>query len=128
MKVDTLKERLADIDADTLQNFVLDLYLRYPELSDKIEALTLTNDPVALSSVLRKRVSSLKLFALVSLWGNRMDLSIWPEGGEGRMPGMAPEDEGAEDMYCFRCTDGDEVSDPFRNCQSSVSPGHLRES
>jgi hypothetical protein len=34
MNVDTLKEKLADIDADTLQNFIFDLYLRYPELSD----------------------------------------------------------------------------------------------
>ena len=60
MNVDTLKEKLADIDADTLRNFIFDLYLRYPELSDKIEALTLANDPVALSSVLRKRIASLK--------------------------------------------------------------------
>ena len=60
MNVDTLKEKLADIDADTLRNFIFDLYLRYPELSDKIEALTLANDPVVLSSVLRKRIASLK--------------------------------------------------------------------
>jgi len=60
MNVDTLKEKLADIDADTLRNFILDLYLRYPELSDKIEALTLANDPVALSRVLRKRITLLK--------------------------------------------------------------------
>lgn len=60
MNVDTLKEKLADIDADTLRNFIFDLYLRYPELSDKIEALTLANDPVALSRVLRKRIASLK--------------------------------------------------------------------
>ena len=39
MNVDTLKEKLADIDADTLRNFVFDLYLRYPQLSGKIEAL-----------------------------------------------------------------------------------------
>jgi len=60
MNVDTLKEKLADIDADTLRNFIFDLYLRYPELSDKIEALTLANNPVALSRVLRKRIASLK--------------------------------------------------------------------
>ena len=47
MNVDKLKEKLADIDVDTLRDFILDLYLRYPELSDKIEALTLVNDPVA---------------------------------------------------------------------------------
>ena len=60
MNVDTLKEKLADIDAATLRDFILDLYLRYPELSDKIEALTLVNDPAALSRVLRKRIASLK--------------------------------------------------------------------
>ncbi len=60
MNIDTLKEKLADIDADTLRDFVFDLYLQYPELSDKIEALTLANDPVALTRVLRKRIASLK--------------------------------------------------------------------
>jgi hypothetical protein len=60
MNIDTLKEKLADIDADTLRNFILDLYLRYPELSDKMEALTLANDPVALSKVLGKRIASLR--------------------------------------------------------------------
>jgi len=60
MNVDKLKEKLADIDADTLRNFILDLYLRYPELNDKIEALALANDPVALSRELRKRIASLK--------------------------------------------------------------------
>ena len=38
---------------------------------------------------LDQRVSSLKLFALVSLWGNRMDLSIWPEGGGGDAGGRS---------------------------------------
>lgn len=60
MNIDTLKEKLADIDADTLRDFIFGLYLQYPELSDKIEALTLANDPVALTSVLRKRIASLK--------------------------------------------------------------------
>ncbi len=60
MNIDTLKEKLADIDADTLRDYIFDLYLQYPELSDKIEALTLANDPVALTRVLRKRIASLK--------------------------------------------------------------------
>lgn len=60
MNVDTLKKKLTDIDADTLRDFMLDLYLRYPEMSDKIEVLTLAEDPVALSKVLRKRIGSLK--------------------------------------------------------------------
>lgn len=60
MNIETLKEKLADIDADTLRNFIFDLYLRYPELSDKIEALTLANDPVALPKILGKRIASLR--------------------------------------------------------------------
>lgn len=60
MNIDTLKEKLADIDTDTLRDFIFGLYLKYPELSDKIEALTLVNDPVALTRVLRKRIASLK--------------------------------------------------------------------
>lgn len=60
MNIETLKEKLADIDADTLRNFIFDLYLRYPELSDKIEALTLANDPVALSKILGKRIALLR--------------------------------------------------------------------
>ncbi len=60
MNIDTLKEKLADIDTDTLRDFIFGLYLQYPELSDKIEALTLVNDPVALTRVLRKRIASLK--------------------------------------------------------------------
>jgi len=60
MNIDTLKEKLADIDADTLRDFIFGLYLQHPELSDKIEALTLANDPVALTRVLRKRIASLK--------------------------------------------------------------------
>lgn len=60
VSIDTLKEELANIDADTLRDFVFDLYLRYPELNDKIEALTLAKDPVALSKVLGKRIASLR--------------------------------------------------------------------
>jgi len=43
-----------------LRDFIFGLYLQYPELRDKIEALTLVNDPVALTRVLRKRITSLK--------------------------------------------------------------------
>jgi hypothetical protein len=67
MRIDTLKEKLADIDADTLRDFVFNLYLRYPELNDKIEALTLANDPVALSRVLGKRIASLRHCVTASL-------------------------------------------------------------
>jgi uncharacterized protein DUF6880 len=60
MNIDTLKEKLSDIEAGTLRDFIFGLYLQYPELSDKIEALTLVNDPTALTIVLRKRIASLK--------------------------------------------------------------------
>ena len=42
-----------------MQDFILDLYLHYPDLSDKIEALMLHNDPVALARVLGKRIQAL---------------------------------------------------------------------
>lgn len=49
MSIDGLKEKLAELNAATLRDFILDVYLGYPDLSDKIEALALANDPVALS-------------------------------------------------------------------------------
>jgi hypothetical protein len=55
----TQRKKPADIDADTLRNFIFDLYLRNPQLSDKIEVLILANDPITLSRVLRKRIASL---------------------------------------------------------------------
>ena len=55
-----LKKKLTDVGAETLRDFILDIYIRYPEMSDKIEALTLADDPVVLASVLRKRIASLK--------------------------------------------------------------------
>jgi hypothetical protein len=60
MSIDELKEKLAELDAATLRDFILDVYLGYPDLSDKIEALALANDPVALSRVLGKRITSLR--------------------------------------------------------------------
>jgi len=59
MNIDTLKEKLADLDAATLQDFILDLYLHYPDLSVKIEALMLHNNPVALARALGKQIQSL---------------------------------------------------------------------
>ena len=60
MTIDDLKQKLADIDAATLQDFILDLYLHYPELNDKIEALLLYSDPAALANALGKRIQSLR--------------------------------------------------------------------
>lgn len=60
MNTDQLKQKLAEIDAATLRDFILDLYLHYPELSDKIEALALFNDPAALAKALGERIQSLR--------------------------------------------------------------------
>ena len=60
MSIDKLKENLAELDAATLREFILDLYLGYPDLNDKIEALALYNDPAALAKALDKRIKSLR--------------------------------------------------------------------
>ena len=60
MSIDKLKEKLAELDAATLREFILDLYLGYPDLNDKIEALALYNDPAALAKALDKRIKSLR--------------------------------------------------------------------
>ena len=60
MGIDKFKEKLAELDAATLREFILDLYLGYPDLSDKIEALALYNDPAALAKALDKRIKSLR--------------------------------------------------------------------
>ncbi|TNF95950.1 MAG: hypothetical protein EP297_11210 [Gammaproteobacteria bacterium] len=60
MNIDELKARLDELDKNTLQDFVLDLYLNYPELSDTIESLVLANDPSALTKVINKRIQSIK--------------------------------------------------------------------
>jgi hypothetical protein len=60
MNIDPLKQKLADIDAATLRDFILDLYLHYPELSDRIEVLVLFNDPAALAKALGERIQSLR--------------------------------------------------------------------
>lgn len=60
VSTDQLKQKLAEIDDATLRDFILDLYLHYPELSDKIEALVLFNDPAALAKALGKRIQSLR--------------------------------------------------------------------
>jgi hypothetical protein len=60
MNIDEIKHKLADIDAATLQDFILALYLHYPELNDKIEALLLYSNPAALANALGKRIQSLR--------------------------------------------------------------------
>ncbi len=54
VNIDPLKQKLTEIDAATLRDFILDLYLHHPELSDQIEALLLYNDPAALAKAFEK--------------------------------------------------------------------------
>ncbi|TVO71203.1 DUF6880 family protein [Sedimenticola selenatireducens] len=95
MSVDTLKEKLAHIEADTLRDFILDIYLCYPELSDKIEALTLVNDPAALSKVLRKRIASLKrgrrFIEYRASFDFARELEVVPSDIESVLLGRSPE-------------------------------------
>ncbi len=58
MKIDDVQQKLGDLDADVVKDFVLDLYLQYPELHDRIEALVLYNDPAALAKSILKRIQS----------------------------------------------------------------------
>lgn len=60
MNTDQLKQKLDEIDDATLRDFILDLYLHYPELSHNIEALVLFNDPAALGKALGERIQSLR--------------------------------------------------------------------
>lgn len=60
MSIDKLKEKLAELDVAILREFILDLYLDYPDLNDRIEALALYNDPAALAKALDKRIKSLR--------------------------------------------------------------------
>lgn len=60
MKIDEIKNKLENLDNALLQDFVLDLYIQFPELKAKIETLILHNDPSALSTTILKRIQSLK--------------------------------------------------------------------
>ena len=60
MTIDELTKKLSELNAAVLQDFVLDLYLRYPDLSASIETLVLFSDPPALKKAIAKRITSLK--------------------------------------------------------------------
>ncbi len=60
MNVDDLRQRIIEIDPANLQDFVIDLYLSFPELKNKIESLVLFNDAPALKKAITKRIQSLK--------------------------------------------------------------------
>ncbi len=58
MKIDDVKQKIEGLDADLIKDFLLDLYLHYPELHNQIEALLLYNDPAALAKAILKRIQS----------------------------------------------------------------------
>ncbi len=60
MKIDDIKQKLSNLDADIVKDFVLDLYSRTPELHEQIETLILRNDPPELAKAITKRIQSIK--------------------------------------------------------------------
>lgn len=60
MELEQLQHKLSALDKELLEDFILDLYLHFPELADRIETLSLTKDPSALSKAIAKRIQSLK--------------------------------------------------------------------
>ena len=58
MNIDDIKQKIAALDTNRVKDFILDLYLQYPELENKIETLLLYNDPAALSKAILKRIQS----------------------------------------------------------------------
>jgi len=60
MNIDEVKQKLETLNQPQLQDFVLDLYLQYPELKVKIETLVLLNNPEDLAKSINKRIQSIK--------------------------------------------------------------------
>lgn len=60
MKTEELQQKLSELDLANLQDFILDLYVKYPELSNNIETLVLFNDSAALKKAIAKRIQSVK--------------------------------------------------------------------
>jgi len=59
MNIDEMKQKITALDADVVKNFLLNLYLQYPELNAQIETLLLYNDPTALAKAILKRIQSI---------------------------------------------------------------------
>ena len=58
MNSDEIKQKINALDVDKVKDFLLDLYLRHPELNTQIETLVLHNDPAALAKAILKRIQS----------------------------------------------------------------------
>ncbi len=60
MKPEELQKKLSELNRATLHDFIIDLYIKYPDLSNEIETLVLLNDPSALKKAIAKRIQSVK--------------------------------------------------------------------
>ena len=60
MKPEELQKKLSELNRATLHDFIIDLYIKYPDLSNEIETLVLFNDPPALKKAIAKRIQSVK--------------------------------------------------------------------
>lgn len=59
MNIDDIKQKIDDLDAAIVKDFVLNLYLQHSELNTQIETLILMNDPSAYSKAILKRIQSI---------------------------------------------------------------------
>ncbi len=59
MNTDDIQQKLADLDADLLKDFILNLYMNHPDLHEPIETLLLHNDPKALAQSIKKRIQAI---------------------------------------------------------------------
>lgn len=60
MNIEEVKERLIELNAEAAKEFILDLYLHYPDLNQQVETLLLRNDPTAYARAINKRIQSVK--------------------------------------------------------------------
>ena len=59
MNSDDVKQKINSLDADTLKDFLLTIYLQNPALNSQIETMLLYNDPAALAKAILKRIQSI---------------------------------------------------------------------
>ncbi len=59
MNIDEMKQKITALDADAVKDFLLNLFIQFPELNAQIETLVLYNDPTALAKAILKRIQSI---------------------------------------------------------------------
>lgn len=58
MNIDTLQQKISDLDGAVVKDFLLTIYLQNPALHAQIETMLLYNDPAALAKAILKRIQS----------------------------------------------------------------------